>query len=235
MIQLNSSIRTHETRIGGEPSRWPLKFIAHSFRAASIAVKYGWLPGARYSNLRDARKFERLGFLDISWKDYNFNRHLRAAKATRPIMTVARDVDDIGQLGRTLDEARELLLYAEYVVIVPKDAALRHRVDELIPSEFVLGYSVPTRYGGTSLSLDAFSRPVHLLGGRPDVQRRLALQLKVASLDCNRFTLDAAFGDFFDGRAFRPHPTGGYDVCLEASVKYINELWAGYTPASRRF
>ena len=144
-------------------------------------------------------------------------------------MTVARDVDDIGQLGKTLDEARELLLYAEYVVIVPKDAALRHRVDELIPSEFVLGYSVATRYGGTSLSLDAFSRPVHLLGGRPDVQRRLALQLKVASLDRNRFTLDAAFGDFFDGRAFRPHPTGGYDVCLEASVKHINELWAGYS------
>jgi uncharacterized protein DUF6610 len=144
-------------------------------------------------------------------------------------MTVARDVDDIGQLGRTLDEARELLLYAEYVIIVPKDPVLRYRIDELIPSEFVLGYSVPTRYGGTSLSLDAFSRPVHLLGGRPDVQRRLALQLKVASLDCNRFTLDAAFGDFFDGRAFRPHPTRGYEVCLESSVKHINELWAGYS------
>jgi hypothetical protein len=144
-------------------------------------------------------------------------------------MTVARDVDDIGQLSKTLDEARELLMYAEYVVIVPKDPALRYSMDELIPSEFVLGYSVPTRYGGTSLSLDAFSRPVHLLGGRPDIQRQLALQLKVASLDCNRFTLGAAFGDFFDGRSFRPHPIGGYDMCLEASVKHINELWAGYS------
>jgi hypothetical protein len=143
-------------------------------------------------------------------------------------MTVARDVDDIAQLSRTLDEARELLMYADYVVIVPKDLMLRHRIDELIPSEFVLGYSVPTRYGGTSLSPNSFSRPVHLLGGRPDVQRRLADELKVASLDCNRFTLDAAFGDFFDGRAFRPHPTGGYEACLEASIKHINGLWDGY-------
>jgi hypothetical protein len=106
MIQPFSSVRTNEVRIGAEPFRSPIKFIAHSFRATSIAMKYGWLPGARYSNLRDAKRFERLGFLDISWKDYNFVRHIQAAKATRPIMTVARDVDEIGQLGRTLDEAR---------------------------------------------------------------------------------------------------------------------------------
>ena len=55
-------------------------------------------------------------------------------------------------------------------------------------------------------------RPVHLLGGRPDVQRRLAELMPVFSIDTNRFTLDAAFGDYFDGEMFRPHPIGGYEI-----------------------
>jgi hypothetical protein len=206
------------------------RFVTHSFRAANIAIGHGWLPGARYTNLRDTRRFARLGFLDIDWKNYSFSTHLAAAKAVRPILTVARDVEDIEELDRTLDEARELSLYADSVVVVPKDPRLAYALDELIPTEFLLGYSVPTRYGGTTLPLSAFNRPVHLLGGRPDVQRRLAGRLSVTSIDCNRFTLDARFGDYFDGKAFKPHPVGGYDTCIEASVSNINQLWRGYDP-----
>ncbi len=203
----------------------PLKFINHSYRAIRIAVKHGWLPGARYSNLRDVRWFDRLGFLDIDWKDYRYHLHLRAAKATRPLMTVARDVENIRHLDRIIDQAFELSAYADHVIVVPKDARLCDRIDELIPRHFLLGYSVPTRYGGTTLPLADFSRPTHLLGGRPDVQRRLATEINVVSLDCNRFTIDAAYGDYFDGTKFRPHPIGGYDTCLEASVRNINRLW----------
>lgn len=206
------------------------KFVTHSYRVASIAARYGWLPGARYTNLRDSRRFDRLGFLDIDWKKYNFGRHLAAAKATRPLLTVARDIEDIDQLERTLDEARTLLLFADEVIVVPKDPRLGEALDELIPAEFTLGYSVPTRYGSTTLPLAAFRRRVHLLGGRPDVQRRLAGQLPVTSMDCNRFTIDAAYGDYFNGEAFRPHPAGGYERCLEASIRNINRLWAGYLP-----
>jgi len=205
-----------------------LKFITHSFRAISIAMRHGWLPGARYSNLRDIRKFDRLGFLDIEWRDYNFGRHLSAARSTAPLVTVARDIDDLRNLNCTLDQAHELLRHAERVIVVPKDPRFSRRVEELIPHEFDLGFSVPTRYGGTCIPVTAFSRSVHLLGGRPDVQRRLAKRLRVVSFDCNRFTLDAAFGDYFDGTTFRPHPVGGYDTCLEASVLNINKLWRGY-------
>jgi hypothetical protein len=211
----------------GAPRR-VLKFVAHSFRAASIAMQHGWLPGARYTNLRDARRFERLGFLDINWKNYNFSRHLEAARSTRPMLTVARDIEDLADLDRTLDEAFELLCYADAVIVVPKDPRLGSCIDDLIPETFMLGYSVPTRYGGTSLPLSAFCRPVHLLGGRPDVQRRLAQSLPVVSMDCNRFTLDARFGDYFDGQRFRPHPEGGYDQCINASVVNINGLWLDY-------
>jgi hypothetical protein len=112
-------------------------------------------------------------------------------------------------------------------VLVPKDPLLASRFAEL-PKEFLLGYSVPSRYGATRISPEAFDRPVHLLGGRPDIQRRLAHQMPVFSIDANRFTLDAAFGDYFDGETFRPHPEGGYHKCLTDSVKNITALWTNY-------
>ena len=113
--------------------------------------------------------------------------------------------------------------------VVPKCPLLESKLNESIPEDFLLGFSVPTRYGGTTLSpSDAFQRPVHLLGGRPDIQRRLAQVMPVFRLDTNRFTLDAAFGDYFDGETFRPHPIGGYKACLADSVKNITALWTGY-------
>src|SRR6266571_7205226 len=201
------------------------KFVAHSYRVLRIAERFGWLPGARYTNLRDVRKFEQLGFLDIDWRDYNFAQHLSAARATKPYMTVARDIERVRDLPRILEQAFELLQHSVQVVIVPKARALELDLEERIPSCFLLGYSVPSRYGSTSLSPRAFRRPVHLLGGRPDCQRRLAEQLKVVSMDCNRFTLDAAYGDYFDGERFRPHPKGGYERCIRDSIRNINALW----------
>jgi len=206
-----------------------VKFIAHSKRAVSIASQYGWLPGARYTNLRDVRGFDRLGFLDVDWKHYDFRLHLEAAKATRPLMTVARDVEKRVDLERTIEEARELAMHCTYVVIVPKDLSLAAGLELTIPQEFMLGYSVPTRYGGTHIPPSAFRRPVHLLGGRPDTQRRLAEKMRVVSVDCNRFTLDATFGDYFDGETFRPHPDGGYERCLEDSIRNIEALWYDYS------
>ena len=203
-------------------------FVNHSATVLEIAVSHGWLPGARYTNLRDVRRFRELGFLDIDWKRYDFARHLEVAANTRPLMTVARDVENKRDLKRILDQAYRLLEFSKHVAVVPKDRLLESRLCDSIPPEFVLGFSVPTRYGRTGLSPSAFRRPVHLLGGRPDVQRRLAEIMPVFSLDLNRFTLDAAFGDYFDGEKFRPHPQGGYMRCLAASVKNIGALRTGY-------
>lgn len=210
-----------------------LKFVAHSATVLQIATRYGWLPGARYTNLRDVKRFHELGFLDIDWKNYDFRRHIEAAEQTRPIMTVARDVEDHRDMKRTVDQAYRLLEYAQYVVLVPKDPLLEGKLNTAFPREFILGFSVPTRYGGTKLSPYAFKRPVHLLGGRPEIQRGLARVMPVVSIDLNRFTLDAAFGDYFDGEIFRPHPRGGYRNCLRDSVKNINSLWSDYRPAKR--
>ena len=202
--------------------------MAHSATVLKIAVSHGWLPGARYTNLRDVRIFNRLGFLDIDWKNYDFARHLEAARLTRPLVTVARDIEEKRDLRRIIDQAFRLLEWATHVIVVPKDLSLEKRLCKAIPSEFLLGFSVPTRYGGTQLSPAAFKRPVHLLGGRPDVQRKLADLMPVFSIDTNRFTLDAAYGDYFDGQTFRPHPIGGYRRCLNNSIRNITALWGGY-------
>ena len=205
-----------------------LKFVNYSKRIVQIAVGYGWMPGACYTNIRNVREFDKLGFLDVNWKRYDFKAHLEAAKVTRPMLTVAKDIEDIKELPLILEQAYQLLEYAERVIVVPKDEAFNESLDEAIPPEFILGYSVPTRYGGTTISTKCFNRPVHLLGGRPDVQRRLADKMPVISLDCNRFALDANYGDYFDGDIFRPHPLGGYDTCVHDSLMNINRIWENY-------
>lgn len=205
------------------------RFVAHSRTVLTIALQHGWRSGARYTNLRDVRHLEDLGFLDIDWRNYSFERHIDAARNFKPVMTVARDITDIRKLDKVLHEAATLSRHSRYVVVVPKDPKLQNRMQKLIPPEFVLGYSVPTKYGATLLPPEAFrGRRVHLLGGRPDVQRRLASVMNVISVDCNRFTLDAAFGDYFDGETFRPHPKGGYKRCLRDSIRNINKLWETY-------
>jgi hypothetical protein len=211
-----------------------LKFVAHSKKAIEIAIESGWYPGARYTNLRDIRgvNFKGIGFIDIDWKNYDFERHIDAVSLMLPKMTVARDVESIFDLDSILKEAERLKQYSEIVVIVPKDIRLAGRFDELIPCEYILGYSVPTKYGSTLIPPEYFSRPIHLLGGRPEIQRKLADKMYVVSIDCNRFTYDAKYGDYFDGEIFRPHPLGGYDICLRESIKNINMLWDNYNITS---
>jgi hypothetical protein len=203
----------------------PVRIICHSKFVIDRAIPFGWKAGARYTNLRDVRHLPHVYFVDIDWKNYNFERHLRAVSEVRPTITVARDVTETDHIDDVLHEASILASFAETVVVVPKNRDLMRRPRLGVPDMFRLGYSVPTRYGGTTISAEHFVGDVHLLGGRPDVQHRLARMMDVKSLDGNRFTYDARFGDYFDGQTFRPHPSGGYEECLKASLSNIRELW----------
>jgi hypothetical protein len=167
-------------------------------------------------------------FIDIDWKNYDFDRHLNAVKLLKPQLTVARDIEDAQTLDEITREAENLAKHAGTVIIVPKDRELELEKRLGIPNSYRLGYSVPTRYGGTEIPTSKFAGPVHLLGGRPDIQRELANDMDVVSLDGNRVTLDAKFGDVFVGDRFRPHPLGGYETCLDASFKRVNEIWQNY-------
>lgn len=206
-----------------------IRFINHGKSVLEIAKHYGWLPGARYTNLRDIRSYNHIGFIDIQWSNYNFVAHLEAVKKTKPLFTVAKDVINISELDNILEQASLLSLYCEKVIVVPKDIKLSSILNSSIPEKFLLGYSVPTKYGGTLIEPRKFKRPVHLLGGRPDIQRELAEKMPVISFDCNRFTLDARFGNFFDGKNFKRHPVGGYMNCINDSIKNINRIWDSYS------
>lgn len=205
-----------------------IKIINHSKKALEIALKHGWHVGARYTNIRDIKTFPNIAFIDIDWKNYCFEKHLEVVKKVRPKMTVARDVEDIKDLESILLESEILQKYCEYIIVVPKAIELIDKID-LIPEKFILGYSVPSKYGSTVIPPDKFrNRKVHLLGGRPDIQRNLAELMNVISADCNRFTLDAQFGDYFIGSKFVPHHIGGYENCLNDSILNINKLWEDY-------
>lgn len=207
--------------------RTPYLITCHGRPVSRLAESLGWLPGARYTNLRDIRGANRVGLIDIEWVAYDFAKHLAAVQSTRPLLTVAKDIEKESELSRVIDQADELLRFAQNVILVPKDRRLAHNLEQRIPKRFILGYSVPTMYGRTALPLASFlGRAVHLLGGRPDTQLRLARQLEVFSVDVNRFTLDASFGDYFDGESFRPHPQGGYMRCIEDSIRNITKCWA---------
>lgn len=212
-----------------------IKFVAHSQRVINMSSSYGWLPGAKYTNLRDLKgiNFKSKGFLDIDWKNYSFSRHLEAVQEYEPFLTMARDVESIEQLDSILSEADILFKHSKHVAIIPKDTRLNNRLTELIPEKFILGYSVPTKYGGTAVSLESFDRKVHLLGGRPDIQRKLANLLDVMSFDCNRFTLDAKYGYYFNGDKFVKLLGGGYENCLEESLININRIWSDYSQSFR--
>lgn len=203
----------------------PLRFATHSKLVQAIAIQHGWLPAARYTNLRDVKTFQSLGFLDINWKNYDFERHLEAVQKTRPHLTIARDWERPEQLDEIVAQATILSRYAEHVAIVPKVKCLSSEIEDLIPSNFLFAFSTPTKYGGTNICPSYFKRPTHVLGGRPQDQLSLRKSLNVYSFDCNRFTIDAAFGDYFDGTKFRPHPIGGYSRCIEDSIKNINLAW----------
>ena len=204
----------------------PIKYVCFGRSVISIAMRAGWKPGARYTNLRDCRHVGGPEFLDIDFRSYDFRTHLEVTSIVRPKLTIARDVFEMASLHSTIDQGYQLLEFSEKVAIVPKDVQLASSLEASIPKDFIFGYSVPTRYGGTDIPMSCFRREVHLLGGRPDTQYQLSKSLNVVSLDCNRFAFDARFGDYFDGETFRPHAEGGYENCIEASISNINKLWA---------
>ena len=204
------------------------KYICHGRFVQDIANDYGWLPGARYTNLRDIRHLGEVSFIDIDWQNYSFEKHLQAVKTWKPKLTVARDILRFSELPLILKEADELLNHSQQVILVPKDPRLKNRLNKDIPSHFLLGYSIPSRYGSSEIAPQFFDRPVHLLGGTPMKQLAYAKEMEVVSIDCNRFTLDAKYGDYFDGVHRRRHPIGGYEECLRASFENINKAWRAF-------
>lgn len=156
-------------------------------------------------------------FVDLDWRKPDLDHHLGFVALHQPRLAVAPDVTDLGQLPATLRYAEQLARYVEKVILVPKVPGMIER----LPREpwLLLGYSVPTRYGGADGTLlwEWAGWPVHLLGGSPAAQLNLAHYLDVFSADGNAAQRAALRGVWFDGRHWR---TRDAEVSLGPDLPY---------------
>lgn len=179
-------------------------------RFSDIAWEAGFQLGARLPN---RTVYHSLYFIDQEWRDPNRERYMAALREHRPVMATVLDWEREEQWGEVMAWAEEAATHVgKYLVIIPKVQGGCSRIPEKIGGkEVVLGYSVPTRFGGTPLPLWEFrGRRVHLLGGSPQAQMRewsyLCLQNEVVSADgnmMNRMAMNCQY--WVNGTAWNAH------------------------------
>ena len=197
-----------------------------------IAKEYKWLCGSiskechRYVDKPDIlNRFEfshKINFIDNEWKGYNHERHIKAVKHFKPKYATTRDIMSSDQCRKNdveyytfeqiLEFAEEVDKYAENTILIPKYDCI-----DKIPENYVLGFSVPTSYGGTEVNYESFKgRKIHLLGGSWKLQLKY-LELfgdDVISLDNNYIYKIGEFGQYVkeDGELARLDKDMDYPV-----------------------
>ncbi len=153
-------------------------------RYASIAIKHNFTYGAQMP-----RKVHfKPEFVDQDWKKPDRDKYMQKLKEHAPRMATVLDLEHESQFDEVMAWADEASGYvSETVIIIPKVSGVIDRIPSTINGKHVvLGYSVPTSYGGTNLMFSEFmNRPVHLLGGNPLKQVELARYMNVVSADTN--------------------------------------------------
>ena len=145
-------------------------------------MSYGaQLPGTIYTEVSP------LSFADQNWKRPNRAAYMAALAVHRPRMATVLDWEREEQFCDVMGWAEEAAQYVGRIIIIPKMVGGIERIPQRVGvAEVVLGYSVPTRYSGTSVPTWEFGhRPVHLLGGSPRAQMHAAHYLNTVSADGN--------------------------------------------------
>lgn len=153
---------------------------------AEIAVRLGFKYGARLP----AATYADVYFADQDWKNPDRARYMRALEQHRPQMATVLDWERIEQWGEVWDWAQEAAQWVEQVIVIPKVPKIDLMPESVSGKPIILGFSVPTQHGGTALSpVHLQGRKIHLLGGSPQMQMRLARQFArfgdVVSVDGN--------------------------------------------------
>lgn len=177
--------RTHAQPVAFEFMHKPtLIYCANGNAAfAKIAIDAGFVYGAQLPGTT----YYPVEFADQDWKRPNRERYMTALAKHRPTYATVLDLERHDQLGEVLSWAGEAARHVDYVIIIPKAMGIIDAIPDTINgAQIILGYSVPSRFSGTSVPIWEFGdRPVHLLGGLPHAQMRLAHYLNVISADGN--------------------------------------------------
>lgn len=168
-------------------------------RFAKIAIDAGFKYGAQLPG--KGTVYFPVEFADQNWKKPNRARYMELLAQHKPHMATVLDLEREDQLPEVLSWGEEAAQFVDVVLIIPKVFSIIGRIPHHIGKADVrLGYSVPTLYGGTELPLWEFEhRPVHLLGGSPKKQLRIADYLNVLSADGNAIQKAAQHGQVWRG------------------------------------
>lgn len=151
------------------------------------AVESGYRYGARLPSVTYAPVY----FADQNYHKPERASYMKALQQHRPVCATVLDWEHEAQLSEVLDWAEEAAQWAqESVIIIPKVMDIDRLPPLINGKRVVIGYSIPTAYGGTSLPLwELRGRAVHLLGGSPHRQMREYQQMRaycdVVSADGN--------------------------------------------------
>jgi GNAT superfamily N-acetyltransferase len=165
---------------------------------------------------------------------------MTALSLHKPALASVLDLERPEQLDEVLSLAAEAAQHAtEAVIIIPKVVGIIASLPRVIGGLPVrLGYSVPTRFAGTTVPLTEFAGwPMHLLGGSPNSQMAIAREYpaEVVSADGNYAQKSAGFGKAYAWGMFKQlremgHPEIQSDVpylAFELSMINIRNKWRG--------
>jgi hypothetical protein len=152
-------------------------------RFAQIAIEAGF----RYGAQLPGTVYHPIWFADQNWKKPDRARYMTELAKHRPHLVTVLDWERQEQLPEVLSWAEDAAEFAEVIMLIPKVQGGIKLLPRSIGGKPVrLGYSVPTRHGGTQLPVWEFTGwPIHLLGGSPHAQMRLTRYLSVVSADGN--------------------------------------------------
>jgi len=149
----------------------------------AIALEAGFKLGIQLPNKVD----KPILFADQNWKTPNRSGYMAMLAEHKPEIATVLDWERRDQLPEVMNWADEISQYVKHIVIIPKVIGGIERLPRTIgKSDIWLGYSVPTKFGGTPVPAWEFKGwPVHLLGGSPHKQMMIADYLDVQSADGN--------------------------------------------------
>lgn len=168
----------------------------------AIALKHGFLYGAQ---LPTTVRHDVLFFADQDWKrPEKHPRYLEMVAEWCPHLATVVDIEVERDMDRAMKMAEQIIDYVDHILWIPKlNGCVDKLPRELKGKKCMLAYSVPTKYGGTTLPLDDFHGwDVHLLGGSPinqaSIVRSLHGKANVYSIDGNFWVKQATrFCQFF--------------------------------------
>lgn len=126
-------------------------------------------------------------FVDQNWKAPNLPKYASEVERLQPYLATVLDWTHDVEFDEVMHWCEVIAPHVKELIVIPKVPGTVKRIPtEMCGKPIRLGYSVPTRFAGTIVSLGEFGdRPVHLLGGSPEKQMELTQSLNVVSVDIN--------------------------------------------------